>query len=149
MEKQRIKNRIIQFWATPEMDAAVRKIAQAEGRSNSSVCREMVEKGLVAAGYRNGSQDVSKMVREAVKEEMKPYVERLATISAKGTQISAAAFFLAAYQAEQATPEYARDEFREIAAQARKLGIEFLKLSRDSSLDNFISQALGRMFEDA
>lgn len=147
MGKNRIKNAIVRFWAAPEMDAAVRKIADAQERSLSSVYRELVEKGLVAGGYRSGGQDMAGLVQNAVEQAMRPQVERLAAISAKGTQIGAAAFFLAAYNGRQYVPEYMKKEYDELAALARKLGVEYLKLSRDEALDDFIAKGLGRMNE--
>lgn len=148
MSQNRIKNTIAQFWISPETDAAVRNIATAEGKSVSAVYRELVEKGLVAGGYKTGSQDMAALVREAVQETLRPHVDRLAAISAKGTQISAAAFFMAFYNGRQAIPPYAQEEYDELAAQARKLGIEYLKLSKDKDIDAFIGQGLRRMGDD-
>lgn len=145
---KRVKNVNTQFWVSPETDETVRRIAEAEGRSMSAVYRDLVEKGLVAGGYRSGGQDLTAMVQTAVQEALRPQVERLASISAKGTQISAAAFFLAAYNGRQAVPDYLKEEYEETAAQARKLGIEYLKLSKDKSLDAFIGRGLRRMGDD-
>lgn len=146
--KERIKNVCAHFWVSPEIHASVQKIAAAEGQSISTVYRDLVEKGLAAGGYRSGGQDLAELVRTAVREELRPQVERLAAISAKGTQIGAASFFLAAYNGRQAVPEYRREEYDELAAQARKLGVEFLKLSKDKSLDDFLARGLDRMEAD-
>lgn len=148
MSQNRVKNTLVQFWISPEMDAAVRNIATAEGQSISAVYRDLVEKGLVAGGYKTGSQDMATLVREAVQETLRPHVDRLAAISAKGTQISAAAFFLAFYNGRQALPPYAQEAYDDLAAQARKLGIEYLKLSKDKDIDAFIGQGLRRMGDD-
>ena len=90
---ERTQNALAHFWLSSETDETVRRIAKTEGRSVSMVYRDLVEKGLVAGGYRSGSEDLSAMVQTAVQEAMRPQIERLAAISAKGTQISAAAFF--------------------------------------------------------
>lgn len=145
MKEQRINSTPVRFWVSAETDETVRRIANAEGRSASSVYREMIDKGLSAAGYRSGNEDLQQLVRLAVEEQMKPHVERLATISAKGTQLSAAAFFLAAYNGRLQVPEAYQEEFDAIAASARKLGIEYLKLSKDRNLDDFIREGLARM----
>lgn len=107
-----------------------------------------MEKGLVAGGYRSGEADMRQQLKEAVREALQPQVERLASIGAKGTQISAAAFFLAAYNGRAATPDYRKPEYEELVAQARKLGVEYLKLSRDRSLDDFLARFLNRMEDD-
>lgn len=145
---ERTKNALAHFWLSSETDETVRRIAKTEGRSVSMVYRDLVEKGLVAGGYRSGSEDLSAMVQTAVQEAMRPQIERLAAISAKGTQVSAAAFFLAVYNGRQALPDYLRESFEEVAAQARKLGIEYLKLSKDKNLDDFIRRGVRRMGDD-
>lgn len=145
----RLKNALAHFWISSAVDDTVRRIAEAESRSLSSVYRDLVEKGLVAGGYRSGTKDVAGMVRSSVDEALKPQVERLAAISAKATQIGAAAFFLAAYNGKQILPDYQQQEYDAIITQARKLGIEYLKLSRDKSIDEFIGRGFGRMGDDS
>ena len=54
---------------------------------------------------------------------MKPYVERLAAISAKATQLSGADFFLMVYLGTMLLPDGSRQQLEEAAARARKLGI--------------------------
>lgn len=148
MSDKRIKNVIVQFWIAPQTDETVRKIALAENRSVSSVYRELVEKGLVAAGYRAGDKDIASLVRSSVNEVLKPHVERLASICAKGVQIDAASYFLQVYNGKQALPDYRQDDYDEIATQARKLGIEYLKLPREKSIDEFIGRGLKRLGDD-
>lgn len=148
MKEQRIRSAAARFWISPEIHETVQRIANAEGRSVSKVYRDLVEKGLAAGGYRSGGQDLAALVREAVREELRPQAERLAAISAKGTQISAADFFLLAYIARQQLPEYLQEEYNDLASQARKLGVEYLKLSKDKSLDDYISRSLRRMGAD-
>lgn len=143
--EQRKNSVAARFWISAETEAMVKKIAEAEGRSASSVYREMLDRGLAAAGYASETHSIAQVVRNAVEEVMRPQVERLATISAKGTQLSAASFFLSAYLGErQVSPAYAQ-EFESVATQARKLGIEYLKLNKDRSLDDFIRSGIGRM----
>ena len=62
MKEQRIKSAPARFWVSPEIHETVQRIADAEGRSMSMVYRDLIEKGLVASGYRSGSQDLSAMV---------------------------------------------------------------------------------------
>jgi len=78
---------------------------------------------------------------------MKPQVERLASISAKATQISSAAYFLLVYLMRTLLPEGEREEADEVAAKARKLGIEYLKL-RDKDIDTFIRSGIERFKEE-
>ena len=68
METNRIRNVAVRFWASPQTDETVRKIATAEGRSISEVYRGLVEKGLVAGGYRSGSQDMAALVPRSAQQ---------------------------------------------------------------------------------
>ena len=148
MKENRVNNVPVRFWSSPEMHETVQRIADASGRTVSSVYRDLVEKGLAAAGYRSGSQDISGMVRNAVEEAIKPQIDRLASISAKAAQISAADFFMAYYVGLQNTPEYLQESYNETAAQARKLGIQYLKLSKDQALDAFIQRGMQSLADD-
>lgn len=144
----RQKNAMIHFWVYPETDETVKRIASERGTSMSSVYRDLVEKGLVASGYRSGGQATADLVRQTVEETMRPHVDRLAAISAKAAQISAASFFLSAWNGRQIVPDYLKDEYDDLAAMSRKLGIEYLKLSKDKNLDEFIGRGLQRMRDD-
>lgn len=148
MKAERVKNVPVRFWGTPEMDEAIRRIACERDTSASSVYRDMVEKGLAASGYRSAQQSMQEAVRSTVDQVIQPHVDRLAAISAKAAQISAAAFFLAAYNGAASVPDYRREEYDEVASMARKLGVEYLKLSKDRSLDEFIGRGLHRMGDD-
>lgn len=135
------------FRVSPELDKAITEIAAGEGKTKSAVYRDLILLGLSAGGYRSGGQDIANLVREAVTAALRPQTERLASISAKAAQISAAAFFLAAYTGKRGlTPEEEYD-FDAVAANARKLGAEYLKLTKDRNLDDFIGKALERMDE--
>lgn len=116
--------------------------------SVSHVYRDLIEKGLVASGYKPGVKDIAAALKTTVEDSLQPHVDRLAAISAKAAQISAASFFLAVYNGRQAVPEELKEDYDELAAQARKLGIEYLKLSKDRSLDEFISRGIRRMRDD-
>lgn len=143
--ENRSKNVHVAFWVSADTDEAVSKIAAAEGRTKSSVYRGLIHSGLQAAGYRGDSKTMEEQYKAALQETLKPYVDRLAAISAKGTQISAAAFFLAAYNGKQALPEYAQEAYEEVAAMSRKLGIEYLKLAKDQNLDEFLGKGLRKL----
>ena len=149
MKENRVHSAAVRFWISEETSKTVERIALAEDRSVSSVYRELVEKGLAAAGYRAGEKDLSAMIRIAVNESIKPHIERLAAISAKGVQIDAASYFLQVYNGKQAMPDYLQEEYAGIAANARKLGIEYLKLPKEKDIDEFISRGFRRMEEDS
>ena len=104
-----------------------------------------VNSGLLADGYLSDAKTLEQRYMAAMQAALKPSIDRLAAISAKGTQISAAAFFLAAYNGKQALPEYAQAEYEEIAAMSRKLGVEYLKLAKDQGIDEFLGKGLKKL----
>lgn len=135
----------VRFWIASETDKLVRRIAATEERSVSSVYRGLIHSGLLADGYLSDAKTLEQRYMAAMQAALKPSIDRLAAISAKGTQISAAAFFLAAYNGKQALPEYAQEAYEEVAAMSRKLGIEYLKLAKDQNLDEFLGKGLRKL----
>lgn len=133
----------IPFRCSEEMAAAIGRIADSEGKTRSEVIRSLCEKGLVAGGYTSGVQEINATVKEALIEVLQPSVERLAAISAKAAHIAAAAFFLEVATNRLFTSE--PEQIDAIAAKARRLGIEYLKLKKDQDLDDWLQQAIGRI----
>lgn len=133
----------IPFRCSAEMAAAIGRIADSEGKTRSEVIRSLCEKGLAAGGYTSGVQEINATVKEALVEVLHPAVERLAAISAKAAHIAAAAFFLQIVTNRQFAPE--PEALDAIAAKARRLGVEYLKLKKDQDLDDWLEQAIGRI----
>jgi len=133
----------IPFRCSEEMAAAIGRIADSEGKTRSEVIRSLCEKGLVAGGYTSGVQEINATVKEALVEVLHPAVERLAAISAKAAHIAAAAFFLQIVTNRQFAPE--PEALDALAAKARRLGVEYLKLKKDQDLDDWLAQAIGRI----
>lgn len=147
MRKLGEPNRHVSIWLSEEMTEQLYRIANSEHMTLSDVLRELVQAGLIAKGYTLSPESTATIVNEAVTAALRPQVERLAAMNAKAAQISAAAFFLAAYSGKQALPPEEQAEFETVAAQARKLGVEYLKLAKDKNLDTFVASALQRIDE--
>lgn len=141
----RHKAKYIPFRCSPDTDELLTRIAEGEGRTKSEVLRELVQRGLVAGGYATGQQELGQLVQNAVTTVMKPQVERLAAISAKAAQISAAAFFMEVYTNKQLVPEEIQSDIDFVADKARRLGVEYLKLSKSQDMDSFITNSNQRM----
>lgn len=129
----------------PEVGEMLDRIADAEGKSRSEVIRNLIDKGLAAGGYMPGLRELDTVIHDTVNAVLQPSVARLAAISAKAAHIGAAAFFMALYTARSAAPIDQRDELDSIAAKARRLGVEYLKLSKDRDLDDWLEDAIHRM----
>lgn len=141
----KLKSEVITLRCSEEVSELVSKIAAAEGKTKSEVLRMLVEKGMAAGGYLPGIKELDTVVQEAVSTVLQPAVERLASISAKAAHISAAAFFLSLYTDRLLLTTEQREELDDIAARARRLGIEYLKVSKDRDLDEWLAQACRRM----
>ena len=141
----RHRAKYIPFRCSEDLDGIITHIAEGEKRSKSEVLRELVQRGLVAGGYVSGQQELGQLVQDAVNEAVKPQIERLASISAKAAQISAANFFMQVYTDKARLPDYEQDEIDEVAAKARRLGIEYLRLSKGKDLDEFLASGSRRM----
>lgn len=136
----------IQAWIEAATYDLLQQVMQRQGKNNlSNLIRDLIKKGLIASGYLPGAPDTAALVREALESVLKPQVDRLASISAKAAQITAASFFMAAYSGELMIPDDMRLDYDAVIAQARKLGIAFVKLPRGSSLDDFLANGVQQM----
>lgn len=106
----------------------------------SEVLRSLVADGLVKQGYAQDEDYLYKLVSDAVNESLKPAVERLAAITAKGAQIAGASFFMNVFAATSALPERERENIEEAAGRARELGIQYLKLDKGRDIDAFLKR---------
>lgn len=147
MKKRLIQEDRLTIRLEPRISAMIESIAAVEHKSKSTVVREMIDKQLVAEGYKKDEDQLYQMILGAVKEVTKPQIERLAAISAKATQIDAAAFFLLVYSSGMQLPPSERHMIDEAAARARKLGIEYLKL-KDDDIDGFIRRGAERVKDE-
>ena len=138
------RSRYIPFRLDPETNDLLERYAANQKKTKSEAIRTLLDKGMKTEGYKVEDDRLYDMVKAAVIETSKPQVERLAAISAKATQISAAAYFLLVCALRMLLPEEASADLDELAAQARKLGIEYLKL-RDKDIDTFIRSGIERM----
>ena len=137
----------IPFRCSAEMEATIGKIAAEQKRTKSEILRQLVDAGLIATGYKRDENYLNEQIQTAVASAMKPFVERLAAISAKATQISGAAFFMNVYMGQLLLPESEKELVQNAAADARKLGIEFLKL-KNQDIDAFISDGVEKVTEN-
>lgn len=146
--EDRHRSSYIPFRCSKEVEETITKIAAEQRLPKSEVVRGLVSKGLVVAGYKQDEDALRASIQSALKEILQPQVERLATISAKSTQLSGAAYFLLTYVLRMYFPEGERDTVDEVAAQARQLGIEYLKLKQGSDIDNFIKSGVKKMADN-
>ena len=134
----RHKGDYIPFWLDTDSSEILTRIAISEKRSRSEIIRRYIDMGLKGSGYRPDDEHLQQIIKEAVYEILQPQINRLASISAKAANIDAASFFLLTYVGRLMLPPSDRRLVDEAAENARRLGIEYLKLRKDRSIDEFI-----------
>ncbi len=137
----------IPFRCSRKTSRMISQLAMQRSLPKSEVLRDLVDRGLVSIGAKADEDYLYGLVQRAVKEIMQPQVERLAAISAKATHISSAAFFMAVYSATRDCSPAEQRQVEEIAASARALGIQYLKL-KDRDIDAFIQNGVKSIMED-
>lgn len=119
--------------------ALLERIAVSEGTTKSEVIRRLVRDGIEAQQGPQGDSAFQSQIQAAVREVLKPYVERLAAISAKSAQISAATFFMDAYIADSMAGPYTAQS---MAVKAHRVGTEYLSIPKGEALEEFIRDLL-------
>ncbi|MBS6559118.1 MAG: hypothetical protein KH355_02450 [Clostridiales bacterium] len=122
-----MKNPRVYVTLTEELDKAVKATALHKGVSSSQVIRECVEEQMKVQASKDNIDLITKIVREQLQMLMDGYVERLASISAKGTIMSATSTYLTAETISRFIPLELQMEYQEAYEQARKKGVAYLK----------------------
>lgn len=124
---RKIKNPRIPVTFDEETMEQLKKIAKHRGESISEVVRGLVDEGLKIQVSNDNIDLITKIVREQLQMLMDGYVERLASISAKGTIMSATSTYLTAETISRFVPLELQMEYQEAYEQARKKGVAYLK----------------------
>jgi hypothetical protein len=151
MNKPREKRKaagVYAFRLDDETEAILTRIAITEKRTKSEIIRRYIDMGIKNSGYRPDDERLGQLIRDALQEILKPNVERLASISAKAANIDAASFFLLLYVGKLMLPPSERQRVEEAAENARKLGIDYLKLRKDRDIDAFIQGGIKEMNDE-
>ena len=119
--------------------ALLERIAVSESTTRSEVIRRLVKEGIKAQEAPQDEDAIQARIQAAIREVMKPYMERLAAISAKSTQISAAAFFMDAYVTDSVAGPHAA---KTMAVKAHQVGTEYLSLAKGQGLEDLIIDLL-------
>jgi hypothetical protein len=125
-----------------ETAALLERMAISEKTTRSEIIRRMLKKGAQATGFQEDDAQLQARVTASVREIIKPYIERLAAISAKSAQISGASFFLDAYVFSLLFPEDRQTQIIRAAVKAHRAGAEFAKLKGSRELNDFLQDTL-------
>lgn len=113
----------------------INRFAEIKGYNFSEAVRELCDKGLQIQVSNDNIDLVAEIIEERLRSILKPQVERLAAISAKGAIMSATSSYLNAQAIVDFVPKERRREFLEVYEKARLKGIAYVKNSyADSEL---------------
>ena len=122
---------------TKNMQQNLEKLARKNHRTVSEVVRDLLEKGLEIDGYTQDVDFIAGIVRQEVKSQMAPQVERLVKILMKSGKISAAQYFLMLRLFVLMMSEDRIVSFKEMATETRKLGIKYMHF-KDHEIDRYL-----------
>lgn len=120
---------------TDEQAETIERIANKEGKSFADVVRALCDESLKVQATTDNIDLIVEIIDERLRAILKPQIERLASISAKGAIMSSTSTFLNAQALVDLVPREKRREFMEVYESARLKGIEYIK-GKNSSEDN-------------
>ena len=105
----------------------INRFAEIKGYNFSEAVRELCDKGLQIQVSNDNIDLVTEIIEERLRSILRPQVERLAAISAKGAIMSATSSYLNAQAIVDFVPKERRREFLEVYEKARLKGIAYVK----------------------
>ena len=105
----------------------INRFAEIKVYTFSEAVRQLTHKGLEIQVSNDNINLVVEIIDERLRAILKPQVERLASISAKGAIMSATSTFLNAQALLDFVPEARRKDIKEVYEKARLKGVAYVK----------------------
>lgn len=105
----------------------IRNLAHKEGRTMSEIVREAAIDNLTVRINAENIDMITHIIREQLRDILKPDIERLAALSAKTCVQSSTAAYLTAETISKFVPLQEQEEFRECYEKARKKGVKYTR----------------------
>jgi hypothetical protein len=105
------------------------KLAAIKGWNVSQVIRRAIDDHLKVKEYNEDTELLSGIIRREVKEQIEKQANRLASMLFKVGIISSSNYFLAVRTLSDVISPSMQEDFKDINANARKLGIDYMKQS--------------------
>lgn len=147
MPSDRHKAVYLPFRCSGEKAEEIKRYADTRRLLVSEAMRELIDVGLKAENGTLEKSEIEELVKTATAQAIKPGVERIAAITAKATQIDAAAFFMFLYTLTRDGSQEEQAKIQEAVESARRLGIQYLKL-KDRDIDSFLSEGAKQIVEE-
>ena len=112
---------------TDEQAEVIEKISKREGRSFADTVRSLCDEAIKLQVSNDNIDLIAEIIDERLRAILKPQVERLASLSAKGAIMSATSTFLNAQALSDFVPKERRKDFVEVYEKAKLKGIAYVK----------------------
>lgn len=109
----------------------IRNLAHKEGRTMSEIVREAAIDNLTVRINAENIDMITQIIREHLRDVLKPDIERLAALSAKTCVQSSTAAYLTAETISKFVPLQEQENFRDCYEKARKKGVEYTRRKLD------------------
>lgn len=105
----------------------IEKISGKKGISFADVVRNLCDEALKIQMSKDNVDYVADIIEERLRSILKPQVERLASISAKGAIMSATSTFLNAQALADLVPQHKQKDVVDVYEKARLKGVAYVK----------------------
>ena len=135
---------------TDEQAKMIERIARKETKSFADTVRFLCDESLKVTANTDSIDMITEIIDERLRAILKPQVERLASISAKGAIMSATSTFLNAQALADLVPLNKQKDLLEIYEKARLKGVTYVKgkvTDSEEEVQEAIKQEVNKKFE--
>lgn len=133
---------LIHLRVNQDIYTKINNIAEQTGDSVAETTRNLIDKGLAIEVSSKEIDLISQVVREQLEIIIKPHIERLAAISAKGALMSAESTFLNVQALLDIVEVSKRKNVLDLYEKARKRGVEFMQANRGTDIRTYIREII-------
>ena len=127
--KPKARTKRVTFHLTTDMVKTLEKQADATNQNISQLIRRAIDKYMDVDLYKDDTEFIADIVRPIVKDEIGRQANRLASMLFKVGIITSSNYFLAVRTLSDMVNPSFQEDFKDINANARKVGIDYMKQS--------------------
>ena len=133
--KPKPRTKRVTFHLTTDMVTTLEKQAATTNQNISQVIRRSIDKYMDVDQYKDDTDFIAGIVRPIIKDEIGKQANRLAAMLFKIGIITAGNYFLVVRTLSDVISPSMQEDFKDINANARKLGIDYMKQSGVGTVD--------------
>ena len=126
-----------------EQVQSIEKISKREGKSFADTVRSLCDEAIKLQVSNDNINLITEIIDERLRSILKPQVERLASLSAKGAIMSATSTFLNAQALADFVPANKQKDMLEAYEKARLKGVAYVK-GRVTDTEEAVQEAIKR-----